>query len=205
MQVTRCDAFANKSNQILKVKMSKNLITIGLKSLALIVMVSSIATAQSQKTADKNMTQQSTMQKKEMSAEPQMSRAYLHNYNVPSSGVAIDGYCPVAYFAANKAIKGKPEFASTHNDITYYFVSAAAKAMFDKNPQQYLPAYGGWCATGMALGDKFPVDPTNFKISDGKLLLFLKNKNVDALSIWDQNSEQEQIGKADAHWAKVTQ
>jgi YHS domain-containing protein len=177
--------------------MTKNVLTIGLKALAMIVMVSSAATAQSQKTDGQKMAKQSTMQGKEM------SRAYLHNYNVPSSGVAIDGYCPVAYFAANKAIKGKPEFASTHNDITYYFVSADAKALFDKTPEKYLPAYGGWCATGMALGDKFPVDPTNFKISNGKLLLFLKNKNVDALEIWNKSPEQEQSGKADAHWAKV--
>ena len=188
--------------------MNKNVLTIGLKALAMLVMVSSVATAQSQKTggqkmADKKMAKQSTMQKREMSAETQMSRAYLHNYNVPSSGVAIDGYCPVAYFAANKAIKGKPEFVSTHNDITYHFVSADAKAMFDKTPEKYLPEYGGWCATGMALGDKFPVDPTNFKVSNGKLFLFLKNKNVDALEIWNKDAEQIQVVKADAHWAKV--
>ena len=188
--------------------MTKNVLTAGLKALALIVMVSSVASAQSQTTggkkmADKKMAKQSTMQKKEMSAEMQMSRAYLHNYNVPSSGVAIDGYCPVAYFAANKAIKGKPEFASTHNDITYHFVSADAKAMFNKSPKKYLPAYGGWCATGMAMSDKFPVDPTNFKVSNGKLFLFLKNKNVDALEIWNKGAEKEQVTKADAHWAKV--
>lgn len=133
-----------------------------------------------------------------------VSRAYLHSYNLPSSGVALEGYCPVAYFAVNKPVRGKPEFASTYNGVTYHFVSADAKRAFDAEPEKYLPAYGGWCAFGMAVEDKFPVDPRNFKIVDGRLLLFLKNKNVDALQLWDQGDEQELFRKADRHWKKVS-
>lgn len=131
------------------------------------------------------------------------SRAYLHSYNLPSSGVALEGYCPVAYFAADKAIRGQSKHASTYNDVTYYFVSAAAKKVFDKAPEKYVPAYGGWCAFGMAVEDKFPVDPTNFKIVDGRLMLFLKNKNVDALALWNKGDASELTAKADAHWKKV--
>lgn len=131
------------------------------------------------------------------------SRAYLHNNNIPSSGVALEGYCPVAYFAVNKPVMGKKQFSSTHKDVTYYFVSADAKKLFDKSPEKYVPAYGGWCAFGMAVGDKFPVDPTRFKIVDGKLNLFLRNKNVDALTLWNKGSEQEHVQKAAAHWKKV--
>lgn len=133
------------------------------------------------------------------------SRAYLHGYNLPSSGVALEGYCPVAYFAVNKAVRGKAEFASTYNDVTYWFVSAEAKSAFDSDPQKYLPAYGGWCALGMAEQDKFPVDPTNFKIVNGRLMLFLKNKNVDARAIWEKGNQSELLQKADAHWKKVSQ
>lgn len=133
----------------------------------------------------------------------EMSRAYLNNNNIPSSGVALEGYCPVAYFAVNKPVMGKKEFASTFNGVTYYFVSADAKSAFDGNPEKYVPAYGGWCAFGMAVGDKFPVDPTNFKIVDGKLNLFLRNQNVDALALWNQGGEQEHMTRAAAHWAKV--
>lgn len=132
------------------------------------------------------------------------SRAYLHSYNLPSSGIALEGYCPVAYFAVNKPVRGKPEYASTHNGVTYYFVSADAQQAFDAEPEKFLPAYGGWCAFGMAVQDKFPVDPRNFKIVDGKLLLFLKNKNVDALKLWNQDDDQDNLSKADAHWQKVS-
>lgn len=142
---------------------------------------------------------------KAMMKHQSQSRAYLHNYNLPSSGVALEGYCPVAYFAVNKPVRGKAEFASDYNGVTYYLVNADAKTAFEKNPEKYLPAYGGWCATGMALNDKFPVDPTNFKIVDGRLLLFLTNKNVDAQEIWNKGSEKDQLVKADAHWKSITQ
>ncbi len=132
------------------------------------------------------------------------SRAYLHSYNLPSSGVAIEGYCPVAYFAVNKPIRGKPKFASTHNGVTYHFVSADAKKAFDAAPGKYIPAFGGWCAFGMAVSDKFPVDPTQFKIVDGRLLLFLKNKNVDAQKLWNKGDERKLLEKAEAHWIKVS-
>ncbi|MEM6798640.1 MAG: YHS domain-containing (seleno)protein [Planctomycetota bacterium] len=130
------------------------------------------------------------------------SRAYLHGYNLPSTGIALEGYCPVAYIEANKAIKGSPEFPSTYNGVTYYFVSSDAKRLFDSNPEKYLPAYGGWCATGILHGKNFPVDPTSFKVVNGRTLLFLKNKGVDAKRLWDQGNERQQIAKADANWEK---
>ncbi len=132
------------------------------------------------------------------------SRAYLHSFNLPSSGVALEGYCPVAYFAVNKPVRGKPEYASTHNGVTYHLVSADAKRAFDADPEKYIPAFGGWCAFGMSVEDKFPVDPTNFKIVDGRLMLFLRNKNVDAVALWNQGNEKELIMKSDAHWKSVS-
>ena len=179
-----------------------------LKFLAVIAIAaaSSNAHAQSMKKAENSKGMAKQMTKKmssDMAMTAPISRAYLNNNNIPSSGVALEGYCPVAYFAANKPLMGKPEFASDYKEVTYYFVSAGAKALFDKEPQKYVPAYGGWCALGMAVGDKFPVDPTAFKIVDGKLHLFLKNKNVDALALWNKGDSKEYVAKAAAHWAKV--
>ncbi len=134
-----------------------------------------------------------------------VSRAYLHGYNLPSSGVALEGYCPVAYFVAGKPVRGSADFAVVHDDVTYYFVNADAKRLFEKNPEKYLPAYGGWCAYGIALGDKFPVDPTRFKIVDGRLMLFLRNRNIDTLPLWLDGGEAALAAKADAHWQKMTQ
>jgi YHS domain-containing protein len=131
------------------------------------------------------------------------SRAYLHSHNLPSAGVALEGYCPVAYFAVNKPVRGKPEFAADYNGITYHFVSADARNMFNKSPRKYVPAFGGWCAFGMAVQDKFPVDPTNFAIVDGRLMLFLRNSQVDARKLWLEKDEKQLLKDAGAHWRKV--
>jgi len=132
----------------------------------------------------------------------QVSRAFTMGYNVPSTGVAMEGYCPVCYLAANKAAKGNPDIAYEHNGITYWFVSEPVRDTFIANPEKYIPAYGGWCAVGVAMGQRFPVDPTNFKIVDGRVMLFLKNGKVDATSIWDKNAA-ENLKKADANWEKL--
>ncbi len=139
-----------------------------------------------------------------MDDAPTASRAYLHSYNLPSSGVALEGYCPVAYFAVNKPVRGTPEFASTYDDVTYHLVSADAKRAFDGDPRKYIPAFGGWCAFGMAVQDKFPVDPTNFKIVNGRLMVFLRNDGIDALELWNKGNESGLIAKADSHWTKVS-
>ena len=38
--------------------------------------------------------------------------------NVDSSGVALKGYDPVAYFSEKKPVPGKPEFTARHEDAT---------------------------------------------------------------------------------------
>ena len=116
-----------------------------------------------------------------------MSRAFTNGFNVPSTGVALEGYCPVCYIAANKAAKGDPQFSHDYNGITYWFVSDDVRQMFVANPEKYVPAYGGWCALGVAMGQRFPVDATNFKVVDGRIMLFLKNESVDGVSIWNES------------------
>lgn len=134
--------------------------------------------------------------------KPAMSRAFTNGYNVPSTGVAIEGYCPVCYLSANKAAKGTPEFSHDYKGVTYWFVHDAARQAFVADPEKFLPAYGGWCAVGVSMGQRFPVDPTNFKIVDGRIMLFLKNAKVDGVSMWN-NDEANMLKNADENWKKL--
>ena len=102
-----------------------------------------------------------------------MSRAFTNGFNVPSTGVALEGYCPVCYISANKAAKGTAEISHDYKGVTYWFVSNEARQAFVANPEKFLPAYGGWCAVGVSMGQRFPVDPTNFKVVNGRIMLFL--------------------------------
>lgn len=83
----------------------------------------------------------------------------------------IDGYCPVCYIAAGKAVKGVSEFKSEYEGKTYLFVKQEAKDAFDKSPEKFLPAYGGACAYGLSLGKEFEGDPEQFTVVDGKIYL----------------------------------
>lgn len=119
------------------------------------------------------------------------------------SGIAIQGYDPVAYFTKNKAVKGKKEFALSTQGITYYFSSAENKELFRSNPAKYEPEYGGWCAYAMgAKGEKVEVDPETFKIINGKLFLFYNQFFNNTLKDWNKD-EVNLHKKADANWLKI--
>jgi YHS domain-containing protein len=119
------------------------------------------------------------------------------------SGLAIEGYDPVAYFKSNKAVKGKKELAVVHQGVTYYFATEENKELFKKNPSAYEPQYGGWCAYAMGKdGDKVSVDPGTFKILNGKLYLFYNKFFNNTLKSWNKD-EANLKTSADNNWAKI--
>ena len=116
--------------------------------------------------------------------------------------VAIQGYDPVAYFTQKKAVKGKKEMASIYEGVTYYFSSQANKETFVKTPASYEPQYGGWCAYAMgSSAEKVEIDPSTFKILDGKLYLFYNAYFNNTLKSWNKD-EVNLKKKADANWKK---
>jgi len=117
-------------------------------------------------------------------------------------GLALQGYDPVAYFTQKKAVKGKSSIASTFEGVTYYFSLQTNKELFTKNPTNYEPQYGGWCAYAMgANGEKVEVDPETFKIVNGKLFLFYNAYFNNTLKSWNKD-EVNLNRKADANWKK---
>jgi YHS domain-containing protein len=126
------------------------------------------------------------------------------SYNL-ESGLAIQGYDPVAYFTQNKAVKGDKKFAVNAGGAVYYFSSQANKDQFLKNPAAYEPQYGGWCAYAMgATGEKVEIDPETFKILNGKLYLFYHSWTNNTLTKWNKD-ENNLKTKADKSWLKYIQ
>ena len=119
--------------------------------------------------------------------------------NVDSSGLALKGYDPVAYFADGKPVRGKPEFSASHEGATYRFASAANRSAFLAAPARYAPQYGGYCAYGMASGYKAPIEPDAWTIVEGKLYL---NYSQSVRSRWSADIPGY-IRKAEANWPTV--
>ena len=118
------------------------------------------------------------------------------------NGIAINGYDPVAYFKKGSAVKGKNELAVFDQGVTYYFSSVENKEEFKKNPSNYEPQYGGWCAYAMGKdGSKVEVDPGTFKIIDGKLYLYYNKFFNNTLKSWNKD-EVNLKSKANINWKK---
>ncbi len=128
--------------------------------------------------------------------------AAVQHYNLGADKVALKGYDPVGYFTQNAAVKGKQEFNAQQHGVTYYFASDENKKLFTTAPDKYVPTYGGWCATAMARGEKVEIDPTNFKVTKGRLFLFFKAFYANAQKDWNKD-EPNQTMKADANWKKI--
>ncbi len=116
-----------------------------------------------------------------------------------TSKVAIQGYDPVAYFESNTPIEGKKEITAEFNGTVYYFSSESNKELFLKNPSQYEPQFGGFCAYGISEGHESPIKPEAFTIVDNKLYL---NYNLKVKEIWSKD-RAARIEKATLNWQKI--
>lgn len=119
--------------------------------------------------------------------------------NASSTGLALQGYDPVAYFTEGQATKGSYKITASHEDATYWFSSEEHKATFVANPDAYAPEYGGYCAFGAAMGFKFDGDPNHWKIVDGELFL---NLSKDIQERWSKDIPGF-IEQADNNWVTI--
>ena len=125
-------------------------------------------------------------------------------YNIDNSNIALQGYSPVSYLDLGIAQKGLKEFKSEHDKVVYYFTDAEQKKAFDKNPDRYLPQYGGYCAFGVYAGAKFRPDPNKFIVKDGKYFLYLYNLELDAQQLWlAEKNHDKLVSKANENWKKL--
>ena len=116
-----------------------------------------------------------------------------------TGGLAIRGYDPVAYFVDGKPVRGNAEFAHAWNGAIWHFASAENRDRFKSEPAKYAPQYGGYCAYAVSKGYVAPIDPTAWRIVDGKLYL---NYNADIQKVWSSDIPGY-IGRANANWPKV--
>lgn len=129
-------------------------------------------------------------------------------------GVAIDGYSPVSYFVNEKAEVGSPEFSADHAGATYWFTDAAQVELFEQDPEQYLPAHGGWCSLMLSgSGNRTAANPESWTMVDGQLLLFwsgtFNDMEINGLSNWGSKTqgkakkESKRLKDANKTWAAI--
>ena len=119
--------------------------------------------------------------------------------NARGAPVMLLGYDPVAYFTQGQPMRGRPELEVALPERSYYFTSAAHKALFEADPKRYEPQYGGFCASGAAFAIKLGSDPTAWQIVDGRLFIF---GDVIGKSAWAVDPAWN-VAHADRLWPEM--
>ena len=131
--------------------------------------------------------------------EPSINGTKQADLIFQDKGIAIHGYDPVAYFTKGKPVKGKKDFEYAYMGATWRFANLENKTAFAKEPEKYIPEFGGYCAFGMSHGYAAPTEPNAWTIVEGRLYL---NYNLEVKREWNKDIPGH-IAKANANWPKI--
>ena len=112
---------------------------------------------------------------------------------------SVKGYDVVAYFSLPKnadAVKGKEEFSYSFGGLTWLFSTKENLEAFKKNPEMYIPQYGGYCAYAVSKNYTADIDPHAWTVVGDKLYV---NYSKGIRSSWLKNFESR-ITKGDKNW-----
>jgi hypothetical protein len=113
-----------------------------------------------------------------------------------SSGLAIGGYDPVAYFTEGKPLIGREEFEASHRGAIWRFVNRGNRAALLADPEIYEPQFGGYDPVDVARGVPVPGLPTVWAIVEQRLFLFASPvSHADFLA-----NPQRYLGAARGSW-----
>lgn len=122
------------------------------------------------------------------------------NFNAENF-IALRQFDPVSYFK-KQPLRGSEKFQYDYKGIVYYFASQENLDAFKKSPDKFEPAYGGWCAYTMATtGQRAKIDPTSYRIIDGKLYMFYNFSGDNRLTKWTTSPNRKNLpAMADKKW-----
>ena len=110
--------------------------------------------------------------------------------------LAVHGFDVVSYFEAGDPQRGLAKFSVNHEGAVYRFASRKHMRQFTRDPQAFVPQFGGFCAYGVSVGKKFDGDPLVYRVVDDKLYF---NLNPDIKATWEKDLH-ENIHKAVSSW-----
>ncbi|WGS19541.1 MULTISPECIES: YHS domain-containing (seleno)protein [unclassified Bradyrhizobium] len=98
------------------------------------------------------------------------------------SGLAIEGFDPVAYFTDAAASLGRPEFEAAEGGAVWRFRNEGNRASFVAHPEIYGPQFGGYDPTDLVRGVTCAGNPRFWVVAGNRLYLFNREKSRDAFA-----------------------
>ncbi|MFT6866368.1 MAG: YHS domain-containing protein [Cyclobacteriaceae bacterium] len=113
-------------------------------------------------------------------------------YACSSDEIAFYGNDLITYYDG-KPVKGNPEYLLDYEGLKLQFVNKVNLEKFKKDPQKYLPAYGGWCAIALTSGALVQPDFNHFKVENGELMFFEVKAFFNGKTAWEKDPEINKI------------
>ena len=113
-------------------------------------------------------------------------------YSCTSDEIAFGGNDLVSYFDGTPTA-GIAKYATEYDGLKLQFKNYDNLLKFKKDPEKYLPKYGGWCATAVASNHYIKPDFNMFKIQDDQLLFFEVKAFYNGKTHWERNPEVNEI------------
>jgi hypothetical protein len=136
-----------------------------------------------------------------LTAGPPIARAAAAGQIVVDwhTGLAIDGYDPVAFFTDGRPTEGSPDLELRYGGVVWRFANSGDRAAFAASPDVYMPQYGGYDPLGIARGVAVAGNPNVWLIAGEKLFLFYDDDRRTKFAA----DPDRVIGPADRKWPAV--
>jgi len=115
------------------------------------------------------------------------------------TGLAIDGFDPVAYFVDSAPAIGRRELELQSGGATWRFRNEGNRAAFSANPEVYMPRFGGHDPVALSRGVATPGNPGLWMIAGQRLYLFYNEKARAAFTADPDNV----VDAAERNWPAV--
>src|ERR1700704_2866564 len=115
------------------------------------------------------------------------------------TGLAIEGFDPVAYFVDARPLIGLPDFEASQAGVVWRFRNEGNRASFVAHPDIYGPQFGGYDPIDLARGVTYAGNPRFWLISGQRLYLFGREESRDAFAADPKRS----LLDASARWPAI--
>jgi hypothetical protein len=117
------------------------------------------------------------------------------------TGLAIEGFDPVAYFVDARPEVGLAGFEASDAGAVWRFRNEGNRASFVAHPDIYGPRFGGYDPVDVARGVTVAGNPRFWLVSGQRLYLFGREQTRDAFAADPERSLRE----ANSHWPRLVQ
>ncbi len=115
------------------------------------------------------------------------------------TGLAIEGFDPVAYFVNRRPVLGLSEFEAAKEGVVWRFHNEGNRASFLAHPEIYGPQFGGYDPVDVARGITVAGNPRFWLITGERLYLFGFEANRAAFASDPKNF----LIKAQGRWPSL--